>query len=90
MRKILRTQNCRRKFIKNLLPKKRKESMETKQPRFISRLNKSKAATIIELIVANKTILSVLKLNILLLLLMKSASYFLYNLVFYFFRKTFL
>ena len=64
--------------------------METKQPRFISRLNKSKAATIIELIVANKTILSVLKLNILLLLLMKSASYFLYNLVFYFFRKTFL
>ena len=63
--------------------------METKQPRFISRLNKSKAATIIELIVANKTILSVLKLNILLLLLMKS-TYFLYDLVFYFFRKTFL
>ena len=25
--KILRTQNCRRKFIKNLLPEKRKESM---------------------------------------------------------------
>ena len=64
--------------------------METKQPRFISRLNKSKAATIIELIVANKTILSVLKLNILLLLLMKSTSYFLCDLVFYFFRKTFL
>ena len=64
--------------------------METKQPRFISRLNKSKAATIIELLVANKTILSVLKLNILLLLLMKSTSYFLYYLVFYFFRKTFL
>ena len=64
--------------------------METKQPRFISRLNKGKAATIIELIVANKTILSVLKLNILLLLLMKSTSYFLYNLVFYFFCKTFL
>ena len=25
--KILRTRNCRRKFIKNLLPKKRKENM---------------------------------------------------------------
>ena len=25
--KILRTQNCRRKFIKNLLPEKRKEKM---------------------------------------------------------------
>ena len=25
--KNLRTQNCRRKFIKNLLPKKRKENM---------------------------------------------------------------
>ena len=24
---ILRTQNCRRKFIKNLLPEKRKENM---------------------------------------------------------------
>ena len=37
--KILRTQNCRRRFIKNLLPEKRKENMETKQPRFKSRLN---------------------------------------------------
>ena len=27
LEKILRTRNCRRKFIKNLLPKKRKESM---------------------------------------------------------------
>ena len=25
--KVLRTRNCRRKFIKNLLPKKRKENM---------------------------------------------------------------
>ena len=25
--KILRTQNCRRKFIKNLLPEERKENM---------------------------------------------------------------
>ena len=25
--KILRTQNCRRRFIKNLLPEKRKEKM---------------------------------------------------------------
>ena len=25
--KILRTRNCRRKFIKNLLPEKRKENM---------------------------------------------------------------
>ena len=30
---ILRTRNCRRKFIKNLLPKKRKENTETKQSR---------------------------------------------------------
>ena len=38
--KILRTRNCRRKFIKNLLPKKkRKENMQTKQPRFKSQLN---------------------------------------------------
>ena len=37
--KILRTQNCRRKFIKNLLPEKRKENMQTKQPRFKSRLD---------------------------------------------------
>ena len=39
VRKILRTQNCRRRFIKNLLPEKRKENMYTKQPRFKSRLN---------------------------------------------------
>ena len=38
-KKILHTQNCRRKFIKSLLPEKRKENMETKQPRFKSRLN---------------------------------------------------
>ena len=37
--KILHTRNCRRKFIKNLLPEKRTESMQTKQPRFKSRLN---------------------------------------------------
>ena len=37
--KILRTRNCRRKFIKNLLPEKRKENMQTKQPRFKSRLS---------------------------------------------------
>ena len=37
--KILRARNCRRKFIKNLLPEKRKENMLTKQPRFKSRLN---------------------------------------------------
>ena len=30
--KILRTRNCRRRFIKNLLPEKRNENMETKQP----------------------------------------------------------
>ena len=35
--KILRIRNCRRKFIKNLLPEKRK-NMQTKQPRFKSRL----------------------------------------------------
>ena len=39
VRKILHTRNCSRKFIKNLLPEKRKENMETKQPRFKSRLN---------------------------------------------------
>ena len=37
---ILRTRNCRRKFIKNLIPEKPKENMLTKQPRFKSRLNK--------------------------------------------------
>ena len=30
--KNLRTRNCRRRFIKNLLPEKRNENMETKQP----------------------------------------------------------
>ena len=40
VRKTLRTRNCRRRFIKNLLPEKRNENMETKQPRFKSRLNK--------------------------------------------------
>ena len=34
--KILRTRNCRRKFIKTLLPEKREENMQTKQPRFKS------------------------------------------------------
>ena len=37
--KILRTRNCRRGFIKNLLPEKCNENMETKQPQFKSRLN---------------------------------------------------
>ena len=32
--KILRTRHCRRKSIKNLLPEKRKENMQTQQPRF--------------------------------------------------------
>ena len=40
--KILRTRNCRRKFNKNLHPEKRKENMQTKQPRFKSRLKKKK------------------------------------------------
>ena len=31
-KKNLRTRNCRRKFIKNLLQEKRKESIQTKQP----------------------------------------------------------
>ena len=38
---ILRVRNCRRKFIKNLLPEKRKENIKTKQLRFKSRLKKS-------------------------------------------------
>ena len=37
--KNLRAQNCSLKFIKNLLPEKHKENMQTKQPRFKSRLN---------------------------------------------------
>ena len=37
--KILRKQDCRRKFIKIFLPKKRKERMQTKESRLISRLN---------------------------------------------------
>ena len=36
--KILRTRNCRREFIKNLLPEKRKENMYIKQLRFKSQL----------------------------------------------------
>ena len=40
VQKILRRRNCRRRFIKNLLPEKRKENMQTKQPRFKSRLKK--------------------------------------------------
>ena len=39
LEKILLTRNCRRRFIKNLVPEKRKENMKTKQPRFKSRLN---------------------------------------------------
>ena len=39
--KTLRTQNCGCKFIKSLLPEKRKENMQTIRPRFKSRLNKS-------------------------------------------------
>ena len=38
-KKNLRTRNYRRKFMKNLLPEKRKETMQTKQPRLKSRLN---------------------------------------------------
>ena len=37
--KILRTRNCRHRFVKNLLPEKRKENIKTKQPRFKLRLN---------------------------------------------------
>ena len=37
--KILHTRNCRRKFIKTSLYEKRKENMETKQPRVKLRLN---------------------------------------------------
>ena len=40
VQKILRRRNCRRRFIKNLLPEKRKENMQTKQPRFKSQLKK--------------------------------------------------
>ena len=36
-----RTRNCHRKFIKSLLPEKRKEKLQTKQPQFKSQLNKS-------------------------------------------------
>ena len=39
-KKILRTRNCHSKFIKNLLPGKRKEIMQTKQTRFKFRLKK--------------------------------------------------
>ena len=37
--KMLRTRNCRREFIKNLLREKPKENMKTKKPWFKSRLN---------------------------------------------------
>ena len=37
---ILRPRNCRREFVKNLLPEKSKENMQTKQPRYKSRLKK--------------------------------------------------
>ena len=40
VRKSLRKRNYRRKFIRNLLPEKRKENMYIKQPRFKSRLIK--------------------------------------------------
>ena len=39
LEQISRARNCRRKFVKNLLPEKRKENMQTKQPRFKWRLN---------------------------------------------------
>ena len=39
--KVLRTRNWRRKFIKKLHPEKR-ENMQTKHPRFKSRLKKKK------------------------------------------------
>ena len=39
--KLLRTRNCPRKFTKSLLPEKCKENMQTKEPRFQSRLNNS-------------------------------------------------
>ena len=42
LEKMLRTRNCRFKFIKHLLAEKRKENMYTKQPQFKSRLNKLK------------------------------------------------
>ena len=36
--KILRKRGCHRRFIKNLLPEKRKENMSTKQSQFKLRL----------------------------------------------------
>ena len=42
LEKNLRTRNCRREFIKTLLPEKRKENMKTKQQRFKSQLNNVK------------------------------------------------
>ena len=41
--KILRSRNFRRGFIKNLLPEKRKENMQTEQPQFKSRLNETES-----------------------------------------------
>ena len=40
--KNLPKRNCRLKFINNLLPEKRKENMQTKQPQFKLLLNKTK------------------------------------------------
>ena len=40
--KILHARNCCRRFIKSLLPEKRKENMSTKQRRFKSQLNQGK------------------------------------------------
>ena len=40
--KILCTRNCHGKFIKDLLPEKRKENMQTKQLSFKSRSNNEK------------------------------------------------
>ena len=52
--KILHTQNCRHEFIKKLLLEKRKENMQTKQPRFKSRLKKAGYCFIVDFdIVAN-------------------------------------
>ena len=44
--KNLRTRNCRRKFIKNLLPEKRKENVSTTQSRFQSRLKDKACKTL--------------------------------------------
>ena len=53
VQKILRTRNYCRNFIKNLLPEKRIENMWTKQPRFTSRLNNYRSASIFTFNVKN-------------------------------------